>query len=362
MPSPHDPDHTRGASVMLPDTAEETGRPLPSKKELKAPTSRTSARFWLGLVAFLFGLAVLATGLILFSTWPGALAVEVIGAGLALLAVCALVISGAWLPARPQPREATIADASPDLPPLPAPTATLPMPELSPAPPASTESSSAPTPAAPTVEELIQAGASSAPAGQTVGEAPAAAPTEAQAAPDGEAAPAPGKRTTRPRKPTAPNDQPSAGATRRRSTPPASAPRKVPARAATNGTAPRLPALTNLPSGLPPSVDRNLIDPDANDLGELLGDIAEQTVMAMLTRGQRGAARRERMATKIETFRKEMALDPDYAAVANFLESITGLLRAGAIVPASRPLVEPFDGLYDYVLTLIRRKSGMQHD
>ena len=84
--------------------------------------------------------------------------------------------------------------------------------------------------------------------------------------------------------------------------------------------------------------------------------------MVMLTRGQRGTARRERMATKIEAFRTEMALDPEYAAVTNFLESITGLLRAGAIVPASRPLVEPFDGLYDYVLTLIRRKSGMQHD
>lgn len=350
MPSPHDPDHTRGASVMLPDTAEETGRSLPSKKELKAPASRPSARFWLGLMAFLFGLAVLATGLIFFSTWPGALAVEVIGAGLALLAVCALVISGAWLPARPQPKEATIADASPDLPPLPAPTATLPMPEISPAPPTSIESISAPTPAAPTVEEPIQAEASSAPAGETEA-------SSSPAAPDGEAAPAPGKRTTRPRKPTAPNDQPSAGATRRRSTP-----RSVPARTTSNGTAPRLPALTNLPSGLPPSVDRNLIDPDANDLGELLGDIAEQTVMVMLTRGQRGAARRERMATKIETFRKEMALDPDYAAVANFLESITGLLRAGAIVPASRPLVEPFDGLYDYVLTLIRRKSGLQHD
>lgn len=342
---------------MLPDAAEETGRPLPIKKELKAPASRTSARFWLGLVAFLFGLAVLATGLIFFSTWPGALAVEVIGAGVALLAVCALVISGAWLPARSQPREAIAPDASPDLPPLPAPTATHPLPEISPAPPASSESISAPTSAAPAVEEPIQAGASSAPAGEAMGEAPAAAPTEAPAAPDGETAPAPGKRATRPRKSAAPNDQPGAGATRRRSTP-----RKVPARTTSNGTAPRLPALTNLPSGLPPSVDRNLIDPDANDLGELLGDIAEQTVMVMLTRGQRGTARRERMATKIEAFRTEMALDPEYAAVANFLESITGLLRAGAIVPASRPLVEPFDGLYDYVLTLIRRKSGMQHD
>ena len=127
-------------------------------------------------------------------------------------------------------------------------------------------------------------------------------------------------------------------------------------------TEPRLPALVNLPAGLPPFVDRNLIDADANDLGELLGDIAEQTVLAMLTRGQRGTQRRERMAAKIERFRKEMALDPDYAAVSNFLESITGLLRAGAIVPASRPLVDPFDGLYDYVLTLIRRKSGTQHD
>jgi hypothetical protein len=340
---------------MLPDAAEETGRPLPDKKELKAPASPTSARFWLGLVAFLFGLAVLATGLIFFSDWPGALAVEVIGAGLALLAICALVISGAWLPARPQPREAITADASHDLATLPVPTATSSKPEISPAPSASIESSSAPA-----VEEPIQPGASSAPAGQAVEEAPA--PTEAPAVPDGEAVSAPDKRTTRPRKPAAQNGQPGAGAPRRRSAPLAGAPRGAPASGISGVTAPRLPALTNLPAGLPPSVDRNLIDPDANDLGELLGDIAEQTVMVMLTRGQRGMARRERMAAKIEAFRKEMALDPDYAAVTNFLESIIGLLRAGAIVPASRPLVDPFDGLYDYVLTLIRRKSDLQHD
>src|SRR5690348_15013049 len=108
MPSPHDPDYSRGASVLLPEEKEETERPMPGGKALKANDSPASARFWLGLMAFLFGLAVLATGLIFFSAWPGALAVEVIGSGLALLGICALVISGAWLPARSQPREVSI--------------------------------------------------------------------------------------------------------------------------------------------------------------------------------------------------------------------------------------------------------------
>jgi hypothetical protein len=339
MPSPHDPDHTRGASVLLPEEMEETERHVSGGKALKANDSPSSARFWLGLIAFLFGLAVLATGLIFFSAWPGTLAVEVVGAGLALLGICALVISGAWLPTRPRPKEASISDASPDLSTSPASPATPPTPEIHSSPPASTEPIS--LPAVPSLEETIQAEVNAATGASS--ETPAAAASEA--------APAPGKRTTRPQKPEAQNGQ-------RQSARPS--PR--PSSALGSVTEPRLPALTNLPAGLPPFVDRNLIDADANDMGDLLGDIAEQTVLAMLTRGQRGTQRRERMAAKIEVFRKEMAVDPDYAAVTNFLESITGLLRAGTIMPASRPLVEPFDGLYDYVLTLIRRKSGAQHD
>ena len=338
MPSPHDPDHSRGASVLLPEEMEETERPMPGGKTLKANHSPASARFWLGLMAFLFGLAALATGLIFFSAWPGALATEVIGAGLALLGICALVISGAWLPARYQTREASAPDASPDLATMPAPPAAPPRSEMPPSPSVSKEPISAPALAVPTPEETIQADVNAAPGANA--ETPTAAAPEA----------APGKRTTRPRKPAAQNGQQPARSTPRQASTPGSV------------TEPRLPALTNLPAGLPPFVDRNLIDAEASDLGDLLGDIAEQTVLAMLTRGQRGTQRRERMAAKIEAFRKEMALDPDYAAVANFLESITGLLRAGTVMPASRPLVEPFDGLYDYVLTLVRRKSGAQHD
>ncbi len=339
MPSPHDPDHSRGASVLLPEEMEETERPVPGDKALKANHPPASARFWLGLMACLFGLVVLATGLFFFSAWPGTLAVEVLGAGLALLGICALVISGAWLPVRYQPRETSVPDASPDLPPLPVPPATPLKPEIHPSPSVSTEPISAPALAVPPSEETIQVEGNAAPGASL--ETPAAAP---------EVTPAPGKRATSPRKPAAQNGQQPARSTPR----PASTPGSV--------TEPRLPALTNLPAGLPPFVDRNLIDAEASDLGDLLGDIAEQTVLAMLTRGQRGTQRRERMAAKIEAFRKEMALDPDYTAVANFLESITGLLRAGTIMPASRPLVEPFDGLYDYVLTLIRRKGSAQHD
>ena len=325
MPSPHDPDHARGASVLLPDEMEETERPTPISNVSTGNDSPASARLWLGLVALLFGLAALATGLIFFSAWPGALAVEVVGAGLASLAICALVISGAWLPARAQPKEASIPDAAPDLPTLSpsAPSAMPPRPEIPSTPAVTSEPISASAPDVSAVEESLQ---------------PAAAP-------------APGKRATRPRQPAAQNGQQRPVRSTPRS---ASVPGSV--------TEPRLPALTNLPAGLPPFVDRNLIDADANDLGDLLGDIAEQTVLAMLTRGQRGTQRRERMAAKIEAFRKEMALDSDYAAVTHFLESITGLLRAGTIMPASRPLIEPFDGLYEYVLTLIRRKSGTQHD
>lgn len=336
MPSPHDPDHSRGASVLLPEEMEETERHIPGGKALKSNTPPALARFWLGLIAFLFGLATMTTGLILFSAWPGALAVEVMGAGLALLGICVLVISGAWLSARAQPREAIISDASPNLATLPAPPAAPSSPEIHPSPPASTEPIIAP--AVSPEEDTIQADGNVA-AGASA-ETPAAAASEA----------APGKRATRPRKQADQNGQQPAR------------PNPRPVSALGSVTEPRLPALTNLPIGLPPLVDRNLIDADANDLGDLLGDIAEQTVLAMLTRGQRGTQRRERMAAKIEAFRKEMTLDPDYAAVTNFLESITGLLRAGTIMPASRPLIEPFDGLYEYVLTLIRRKSGTQHD
>jgi hypothetical protein len=337
MPSPHDPDHSRGASVLLPEEMEEAEHHVPGSKALKANDPPSSARFWLGLMAFVFGLAVLTTGLISFSAWPGTLAAEVIGAGLALLGICVLIISGAWLSVHPRSRKARISDASPDLPIVPASPATPPRPEIHPSPPADTEPTT--TPAVSTVEETSQAEVNAAP--DTNAETTAAAP---------EVTPTPGKRTTRPRKPAAQNGQQPAR------------PNSRPASALGSVTEPRLPALTNLPAGLPPFVDRNLIDADANDLGDLLGDIAEQTVLAMLTRGQRGTQRRERMAAKIEVFRKEMALDPDYTAIINFLESITGLLRAGTIMPASRPLVEPFDGLYDYVLTLIRRKSGAQHD
>ena len=104
------------------------------------------------------------------------------------------------------------------------------------------------------------------------------------------------------------------------------------------------------------------IDAEAEDLSQLLGDVAEQTVMAVATRGQRGVERRERMASKIDAFVQEMSVDPSFAPVVAFLESISALLRAGKPIPASKELVDPFDGLYDAVLTFIRRKTGRTHD
>jgi len=104
------------------------------------------------------------------------------------------------------------------------------------------------------------------------------------------------------------------------------------------------------------------IDAEAEDLSQLLGDVAEQTVMAVATRGQRGVERRERMASKIDAFGQEMSVDPSFAPVVAFLESISALLRAGKPIPASKELVDPFNGLYDAVLTFIRRKTGRTHD
>src|SRR5215472_16436235 len=103
MPSTHDPDHARGASLVLPGEAEETDHSAPARKESTVKDARSPARLWLGLAALSSGLAVLAAVLIFFSAWPGALAAELFGAGLALLAICALLLSGAWRSARSHP-------------------------------------------------------------------------------------------------------------------------------------------------------------------------------------------------------------------------------------------------------------------
>jgi hypothetical protein len=117
-----------------------------------------------------------------------------------------------------------------------------------------------------------------------------------------------------------------------------------------------------LPHGYPRPSGGYSIDAEAEDLSQLLGDVAEQTVMAVATRGQRGVERRERMASKIDAFGQEMSVDPSFAPVVAFLESISALLRAGKPIPASKELVDPFNGLYDAVLTFIRRKTGRTHD
>ncbi len=339
MLSQHDPDHAGSASLVLPDETEETVHSAPAKKDIKVKESRSPARFWLGLVALLLGLATLATGLIFFSTLPATLAAEVLGAGLALLIVAAFLVSGIWRPtARRQTLEAATAEAARDLPAPPAPADTPIQPETAAPTPVPTLEAPATAPIASAAE--ARPASASQPEPTTEGEAAPAASTEAPA----------GKRATRPRA-SAPHTGQNGSATPH-----------ARAKALADGTDPRLPALTGLPHDLPPHADRTLIDAQANDLAELLGDVAEQSVLVMLTKGQRGAQRRQRMADKIEAFRKDMARDPDYAQVAHFLEAIVGLLRAGKPIPASRPLVDPFDGLYDYVLKLIRRKGGTLHD
>jgi len=351
MLSQHDPDHAGSASLLLPAEAEETGHSAPTKKELKVKESQSSARFWLGLIVLLLGLATLATGFIFFSTLPGTLAAEVIGAGVALLIVAGFLVSGTWRPrAQQQPSEAPIAEASPDLPAPPAP-ATAPIhPETTPPTPAliaelpataSEPISEAPAP-------ILEPSASEAPPASA---SQLEATTEPEPAPTEEpAAPLPAqsldKPTTRQRAPAARTSQNGDALPR--------------AKAPSSDTEPRLPALTGLPHDLPPHADRTLIDAQANDLGELLGNVAEQSVLVMLDKGQRGVQRRKRLADKIEAFRNDMARDPDYMQVTHFLEAMIGLLRVGRPIPASRPLVDPFDDLYDYVLKLIRRKGSTE--
>jgi hypothetical protein len=117
-----------------------------------------------------------------------------------------------------------------------------------------------------------------------------------------------------------------------------------------------MPSLANLPERFHLSTTHAVIDEESDDLGDLLGRVAEQGAMLMTAKGQRGAQRRANLAQKIEQFQQEMARDPDYAPVANFFASMAALLRAGTLIPPVKPLEDPFDGLYQYVLTLVRRR------
>jgi hypothetical protein len=116
------------------------------------------------------------------------------------------------------------------------------------------------------------------------------------------------------------------------------------------------PSLVNLPQRFHLSETHAVIDEEADDLGDLLGRVAEQGALAMITKGLRGVQRRARLAEKLEGFQRDLARSPDYAPIADFLKAMAALLRAGTLIPPITPLEDPFDGLYDYVLTLIRRR------
>ncbi len=348
MSSPRGPDHSRSASLVLPEEAAETGHSTPTRKAIMVNESRTQVRFWLGLAAFLAGLALLAIGLIFFPTRPGTLAAEIVGSGVALLTVCVLLVSGVWRPVSAQQVEEVVTpEATPERAVVSASTVAPSQPAPSP-PIFEPDVASQVTPPAEQAPEPSQASVSQETASAVAG---AASITTSESAPEQAPAAPADKGAARKRSKAAKKEQDGHPGARRR------APTK-----ASSQTEPRLPALTNLPQSFPPFADRTLIDVEAEDLGELLGDIAEQSAMAMLTRGQRGAQRRERLAARIEAFRQEMARDPEYAPVAAFLEAVVGLLRAGTPIPAPTSLVEPFDGLYEYTLKLIRRKSRMTHD
>ncbi len=358
MPGPHDPTRTSGAGLVLRDTGEETGKPTSLQEERAVKGLRTPTRFWLMLAALLLGLATLALGLIFFSNWPGILAAETIGGGLALLATCFLLLTGAWRGTAAEPISPAAAPEASSGPPAaePDPAAALASPDAAPLPPpppaptvATLEPPAAPA-APPTLEPAPEAAAPDAAQAES---SAATAPDAADAAPPGASEPAPAAEPPAPKPASAKTGQPPqnghAAAPRRRS------------QAGDAATVPR-PPLTNLPQSYPRPTGGYALDEEAEDLSQLLGDVAEQTVIAIATRGQRGVERRERMAGKIDSFSREMAVDPNLAPVVAYLESISALLRAGKPIPASKALVDPFDGLYNYVLTLIRRKTGRTHD
>jgi hypothetical protein len=358
MPGPHDPNHTSSAGLALRDAGEETGNPASTKE---GRTVKGSRRFWLVMAALLAGLATLAIGFIFFSTWPGVLAVETIGAGVALLAIFTLLLTGGWRAATDEPLSAADArDATLDQPAEPSPVAALAAPAVAPESPPLTAPAAAALepPAAPAAPAPDQPPESAAPAATQLAAGAGAVPApEALAVPPAAPEPAPAPEAEPPRKSAR---RKTGQAAQNGHAAPAEPPRPKP-KARSDAPVPR-PPLTNLPQSYPRPAEGYTIDTEAEDLSQLLGDVAEQTVIAVATRGQRGVARRERMAGKIDALSQEMSIDPNFAPIVAFLESISALLRAGKPIPARQELVDPFDGLYDYVLTLIRRKTGQTHD
>jgi hypothetical protein len=341
----HDPNHSPGAGLVLSEGAEETAEATVAGKVPSTQASRSRTGFWAGIVMVLFGVATLGAGLIFFSVQPGLLSLEGMGSGLGLLVLCLLLVVGArrlieappeeepaWTEAALEPSAVSAPSEPPMLPIVPPPV----LPESTPAVPPDASAPEA-APGVP-VERAAPTPASGMP------------PEAAEEAP-----PAPAVPKQEPAHQPARNMREAItrnGHARGESLPPrpvehveASAPEAVPR-----------PSLANLPERFHLSATHAVIDEEVDDLGDLLGRVAEQGALLMTAKGRRGAARRANLANKIEQFQQEMARDPDYAPIADFFACMAALLRAGTLVPPVKPLEDPFDGLYQYVLTLVRRR------
>jgi hypothetical protein len=355
MAGPHDSDHAHGTGLTLRAEAEETAHSTPAKDERIVKASRAGSRFWLAMAALVPGLAALAIGFIYFSSLHGTLAAETIGAGLALLIVSSLLLSGVWGPAKSaEPGSADTPITAPAQPAASSPPAAPAFPEALPqtaptipSPESPAEALALPGTAYPSEPDTPNAGKREANAAAALdaetspgAAAPGAAPA-AELAPTSEAPKRPARQKTQ--------NGHAAPATR--------APRTRAKRAPKDGAAAPLPSITRLSQHFPLPAGSKQIDTQAEDLGSLLGMVAEQTVTAVITEGQPGAEHRARLAEKIDAFRQDMAVDPDYAPVVAFLESLVALLRAARPIPPVKTLVDPFDGLYEGVVSLIRSKT-----
>ncbi len=336
----HDPNHSHGAGLVLSEGAEETAEATAAGKAPGVRRPRSRAGFWVWIVMFLLGVAALGTGLIYYSVQPGLLSLEGMGAGLGLLMLCLLVVAGRRrlieppteeVPIRPKEELEPSAVAVPPAPLMPSTVSASVLPET---PPAVPPASSAPE------------------AALSVPVEPADAPASAAQA---EAPPAPAAPKPKPARKLAKSPQQKSGQNGHTMAEDLPA---LPAGQAETSTPEEIamPSLAQLPERYHLSTTHAVIDEEADDLGDLLGRVAEQSALAMATKGPRGAQRRANLAEKIEQFQQEMARDPEYTPVANFFASMAALLRAGTLIPPVKRLEDPFDGLYQYVLTLVRRR------
>ncbi|HEY7122506.1 MAG TPA: hypothetical protein VH540_01025 [Ktedonobacterales bacterium] len=323
----HDPNHSSGAGLVLSESAEETAEATLAGKVPSAQASRSRTGFWAGMVMALLGAVALGAGLIYFFARPGLLSLEGMGSGLGVLLLCGLLVVGAR-----RLIEAPAEQAPPRI--------TTPL-----------EPFDAPAPSEPLTSSVVPP--PEAAPGAPADAAPAAPTSDTLPEPELEAAPAaPGKKSARKPGKSASGTSAQNGHTSAENVPTLTAGQ---AETSAPGEA-TMPSLANLPERYHLSATHAVIDEDVDNLGDLLGRVAEQGAMLMTAKGRQGAQRRATLAGKIEQFQHDLAHDPDYAPVADFFASMAALLRAGKLIPPAKPLVDPFDGLYQYVLTLVRRR------